>query len=114
MFYRLRRADGRLDPYSGGTLLPPGGETIALAASDVTITHDRLWRSPSTGARYPARWRLVVPAQAIELTIEPRLENQEWTDTIPYWEGAVTVAGQRGGMPVAGLGYVELTGYAGH
>jgi predicted secreted hydrolase len=28
-----------------------------------------------------------------------------------YWEGAVRVEGRRGGQPLHGQGYVELTGY---
>jgi predicted secreted hydrolase len=29
-----------------------------------------------------------------------------------YWEGAVSVSGERSGQLVKGNGYVELTGYA--
>jgi predicted secreted hydrolase len=28
-----------------------------------------------------------------------------------YWEGAITLAGQRGGKQISGVGYLELTGY---
>jgi predicted secreted hydrolase len=31
---------------------------------------------------------------------------------VRYWEGAVDIEGERGGSPVEGRGYVELTGYA--
>ena len=31
--------------------------------------------------------------------------------SLPYWEGAVKVAGTAGGAAVTGDGYVELTGY---
>jgi predicted secreted hydrolase len=30
-----------------------------------------------------------------------------------YWEGAVTYNGQMRGQPVSGVGYLEMTGYAG-
>ncbi|MDP6620379.1 MAG: lipocalin family protein [Nitrospinota bacterium] len=30
-----------------------------------------------------------------------------------YWEGAVRVSGEAEGKPVRGMGYVEMTGYAG-
>ncbi|MBV9677155.1 MAG: hypothetical protein JO185_12540, partial [Acidobacteriaceae bacterium] len=33
--------------------------------------------------------------------------------TFPYWEGAVTYEGQMGGQRVSGIGYLEMTGYAG-
>jgi predicted secreted hydrolase len=32
---------------------------------------------------------------------------------VRYWEGSVRVRGTSGAVPVAGRGYVELTGYAG-
>ena len=32
---------------------------------------------------------------------------------VKYWEGSVRVEGQDAGKPVKGVGYVELTGYAG-
>lgn len=33
--------------------------------------------------------------------------------TFTYWEGAVQIAGEKGGDTVTGVGYAELTGYAG-
>ena len=42
----------------------------------------------------------------------PRLPDQELPLSIRYWEGAVSVTGTVSGEPAAGLGYVELTGYA--
>ena len=32
---------------------------------------------------------------------------------VTYWEGSVAVKGSREEKPVSGVGYVELTGYAG-
>ena len=32
---------------------------------------------------------------------------------VTYWEGACRVEGTRGGRPIAGRAYVEMTGYAG-
>ena len=37
--------------------------------------------------------------------------GQELVHTFSYWEGAVRVRGRRHGRPIAGAGYVELTGY---
>lgn len=42
---------------------------------------------------------------------EQELDTRATTGVI-YWEGEVIVEGTRAGEPVAGLGYVELTGYA--
>ena len=32
---------------------------------------------------------------------------------VTYWEGACRVEGTRGGRPIGGRAYVEMTGYAG-
>jgi len=65
------------------------------------------WTSPATGATYPARWRLAVRSEALDLRVEPRIEAQEMRTSFVYWEGAVRVTGT-----ASGQGYVELTGYA--
>jgi predicted secreted hydrolase len=54
---------------------------------------------------------MVVPAERLELEIEPLLADQELDHSFVYWEGAVWFRGTAAGDPVAGRGYVELTGY---
>ena len=48
--------------------------------------------------------------------MRPRIDGQEGFaegGLLPaYWEGAVLVSGERRGRPVAGFGYLEMTGYA--
>jgi predicted secreted hydrolase len=61
--------------------------------------------------RYPSRWRLAVPAAALDLEITPRLADQELIVGTRYWEGAVRLEGTADGRPIAGRGYVELVGY---
>jgi predicted secreted hydrolase len=39
------------------------------------------------------------------------LDQELAFETLPYWEGAVSIAGTRDGAPIRGEGYVELTGY---
>jgi predicted secreted hydrolase len=120
MIYLLRRADGTPAAASAGSWITPGGEVIPLAVEDLRVTSDRRWKSPRSGAEYPARWRIQVRAKpgvpALDFQCEPRLADQELLTTgstgITYWEGAVIVRGARDGAPVAGRGYVELTGYA--
>ena len=120
MFYQLRRKDGMADPHSAGVLVGlaasptagSGANTVPLAASDVVIDVEDYWTSPHTGARYPARWRLRVPAASLDLRVTPHLADQELHRTqVVYWEGAVGVQGTREGRPVRGDGYVELAGY---
>jgi predicted secreted hydrolase len=61
-------------------------------------------------------WTLRVPGEDLSLTVTPSFERQEWqtpgSTGETYWEGSVKAAGTRGGKPVTGAGYVELTGYA--
>jgi predicted secreted hydrolase len=63
------------------------------------------------GSLYPGGWQLSIPRLALDLTVTPLIPGQEMALTFRYWEGAVRVRGRRGGSPVRGAGYVELTGY---
>ena len=112
MYFQVRREGGGIEPVSGGTLVDPGGGTRRLAAADISLGVLAHWRSPETGATYPARWRVRVPGEGLDLLIEPRVREQEMRTSLVYWEGAVSVSGTRRGRPVTGHGYVELTGYA--
>jgi len=111
MFYRLRREDGGDDPFSAGTLVLPDGSSRHLSFDAVRIETLETWKSPESGARYPSRWRLVIPSERLELEIVPRVADQELRTTVRYWEGAVGVRGTSRGELVEGDGYVELTGY---
>lgn len=113
MLYRMRRSDGGRDPHDSGTVVRPDGGIRHLAAGDFTIEALAHWTSPHSGARYPARWRVLVPAAGYDLVIEPLMADQELDLAFRYWEGAVQVRGTRRGVPVAGRGFVELTGYPG-
>jgi len=113
MLYRLRRKDGSIDPASSGTLIGPRGETRPLGLAGFQLESSGEWRSPRSGARYPARWRVRVPSEDLDLEIRPRLADQELDVSFRYWEGAMAVEGTRHGKPVQGQGYVELTGYTG-
>ena len=54
MFYRLRRKDGAVDPWSRGSLVAADGSSRSLDAADVQLTPLSTWQSP-TGASYPAK-----------------------------------------------------------
>lgn len=113
MVYDLRRADGRVDEYSSGSLISPDGKVQHLNRSDFHIQALGSWHSPHSGAVYPSGWEVNVPSASLALKIEPYLEDQELRVAFTYWEGAVRVSGERDGQPLSGRGYVELTGYAG-
>ncbi len=117
MFYRLRLREGGLDPASAGTYIDPEGRTRNLGLADVTLKINDFWRSPATQARYPAAWEIEIPSLGYRLHLQPTLADQELvtkaSTQVIYWEGQVKVQGNRNGLSVHGLGYVELTGYAG-
>jgi predicted secreted hydrolase len=111
MYGQLRHPDGTADPFSAGTFVPAHGEPVRLSREDVRLEVEGTWKSPHSGATYPARWRLVVPSQALTLELTPALAHQELLVSVRYWEGAVRLSGSHAGAPVEGRGYVELTGY---
>jgi len=117
MVYRLRRRDGSAAPASSGTLVGVDGTARHLAGDAVAIEPLATWRSPHSGAGYPARWRVLVPAAGIAIALSPLLADQELrtekSTGVTYWEGAVRGNGSAAGAPVGVEGYVELTGYAG-
>lgn len=112
MLFHLRKADGTIDAFSSGMYMAPDGATRRLRREDFTISTTASWRSPRSGAVYPARWTIRIPSESIALTAEPHLADQELNISFTYWEGAVRVSGQSGGNPISGDGYIELTGYA--
>jgi predicted secreted hydrolase len=99
-----------------GTYVAADGASRDLAAADFDVSPTGTWTSPHTGAVYPSGWEARVPALGLELDLVPTLVDQELVATattgLAYWEGQVEVRGRRGAEPLAGLGYVELTGYA--
>ena len=116
MLYVIRHRDGKPDPYSSGTLTYPDGTSRHVRLEEFDIRVLKTWKSPKTGARYPARWRIQVPQWNINLIVTPTVADQELitreSTRITYWEGSVKVEGRYQGKPISGVGYVELTGYA--
>ncbi|MCP5146279.1 MAG: carotenoid 1,2-hydratase [Gammaproteobacteria bacterium] len=111
MYYRLRRSDGAASAFSSGTMNRADGSTRRLFAGDVNTEPVLEWRSPETGMRYPAAWRLSIPSAGLMLDVTPVISGQEFTGAFRYWEGMVDVRGQTGNEAVTGAGYLEMTGY---
>ena len=111
----VRDADGSY-PLVYGTVVARDGSVRHLDrdAFEVTVT-DR-WRSPTTGADYPAGWTVRIPAENLTIGLRPTVAAQELdtraTTGVVYWEGSQVVTATRAGKPLGGEGYVELTGYA--
>jgi predicted secreted hydrolase len=111
MFYRLRSVGGGTSPFSGGTLIDADGGYRALRADEVELRPLDYWTSPASGARYPVRWEIGVPAERLTLVVEALIPNQEMNLAIRYWEGAVTATGSAADRELNARGYLELTGY---
>ncbi len=116
MVYLLRRKDGSLNEASSGTLVDAGGKALHLPHDAIRVEPLDHWKSPRSGVVYPSGWRLRIASLDLDLTVHPRLPDQELetpeTTRITYWEGSVAATGTAAGKAVSGKGYVELTGYA--
>lgn len=110
MLYLLRYQDGHLEPASSGSLIAPDGAKTPLALADFQVEVGDHHTSPR-GVSYPSAWTLSLPHHALNLRLSPRLADQEMASGVPYWEGAVTLAGEHDGKSVKGSGFVEMTGY---
>jgi predicted secreted hydrolase len=110
MLFRLRRAGGAADPYSAGTYVDPQGRATHLAVKDFKVT-------AATGGHYPVEWTVEIPSLNFHAVLRTPLEQQELTGSArsggTYWEGAIDVDATRFGRKVTGVGYLEMTGYAG-
>jgi len=116
MLYLLRRRDGSVTPQSSGSVVATDGTVRFLARDAFAIDVLGRWTSPHTGANYPSGWRIRVPSAGLDVTLVPTVLDQELAGTsgggISYWEGSVDIRAAGTAGPV-GVGYVELTGYAG-
>jgi len=116
MLFRIRRKDGSTDPFSSGTYIDAQGKATHLPQRDFSLQPlGETWTSDSNRAAYPIHWHVTVPSLRINLDLTTPLKPQELAGTTPlspsYWEGAIRIAGTRGATPLAGVGYLEMTGY---
>jgi geranylgeranyl pyrophosphate synthase/predicted secreted hydrolase len=80
----------------------------------LTFAPESPWRSTRTFYDYPLAWRLQIPEAKIDLTIDAAFADQEFITCISkpaFWEGRCNVRGQVRGGEVAGLGYIERSGF---
>ena len=115
MLFGIRDAQGDYGPDTFGTFVDAEGGVLPIEPGGVTFRPGRRWRSDATGTQYPVEWQVSVPDFDLRLDVRPRLDAQEvFTEDgiLPaYWEGAVRFSGERGGRPVSGVGYLEMSGY---
>jgi geranylgeranyl pyrophosphate synthase/predicted secreted hydrolase len=82
---------------------------------DATVEPLAMWQSTQTFFDYPTRFRVKVPGAGIDVEVDAAFEDQEFITLISkpsFWEGRVEIKGTKHGKPVAGLGYVERSGFA--
>ncbi len=106
--------DGRRRLAGHGTYLEPDGTATYLEGDDLSFTAQDAWVSAETGVEYPMGWQVEIAPLELRLELTPYLKQAEFASAIlgvAYWEGAVAAAGQRGGEPATGWGFVELVGY---
>jgi predicted secreted hydrolase len=116
MLFQIRRKDGSIDAFSAGTFIDAQGKSQRLNHTEFMLTpQGEVWKSPVTSATYPVRWNIVIPKLGMELQADTSLKSQELSGQhrlIPdYWEGAISVRGRKGRLPLRGVGYLEMTGY---
>jgi predicted secreted hydrolase len=117
MLYAMRDKSGAMDPVSEGTWINADGTSQRLVPGSFSIERRGTWHSAVSGATYPAGWRVRVPGHRADIVISPEMADQELhltrMGTLDYWEGACAMQGTLAGKAVTGVGYTELTGYAG-
>jgi predicted secreted hydrolase len=111
----VRDADGSY-PLVYGTLVERDGTVTHLDREAFQVTVTDRWRSPTTGADYPAAWTVRIPSRHLTIDLHPTVAAQELdtraTTGVVYWEGSQVVHAARDGRALRGEAYVELTGYA--
>ena len=110
MLFRIRQEPG--PDFYWGTYIPKTGPTRTYRR--FTLVPQGSWESRKSGVLYPAGFVVQAPEGTLALT--PWLKDQELRTPLAgmiYFEGAVEVQGQWQGAAVKGLGYLEMTGYAG-
>jgi geranylgeranyl pyrophosphate synthase/predicted secreted hydrolase len=72
------------------------------------------WTSSKTFVNYPTTWRVHIPQVDLSLEVEAAFGAQEFVTMISrpaFWEGRVSARGHLGHTAVAGLGFVERSGF---
>jgi predicted secreted hydrolase len=110
MVAQVRASDGS-EPFRGGMLVEPGGETLPFDPEQIELRVTNHWRSPASEVNYPSAWVLTLDEADLQLEIHPAMADQEMPLAIRYWEGSTRISGQSRGRDVSGVGYTELTGY---
>jgi predicted secreted hydrolase len=85
MFATIRGEDGAAAADFAGTLRHPDGRVETIHTSDLVVERSGSWTSPRTAAVYPSGWRVQLPAQQLEFTVTPLVDDQEMQVSFVYW-----------------------------
>ena len=110
--FQLRRADGSA-LWAGGSFRRAGAPMQRFDPPEVVFEPGRRWASAATGARYPVQWMVTTPAGQFGLRAlldAQEMDGRASTGSV-YWEGLSELTDGPGRR--VGLGYLEMTGYAG-
>lgn len=109
MLFRLRgQGGGSRGDFQHGVLIKPDGTTNPLDPS--RIGFNVLATEEIAGRTLPLKWRIELPEVNRSLQVEALHPDQWMNVDFPYWEGFVLVSSENPGN--AGVGFLELTGYA--
>jgi len=94
------------------TMLHPDGRHEIVDVEPLAKGSTSIWKSATTGRRYPTKWVVSIPMLKARLCIEPFVREQEVVSPIGEhkYEGASSVVGQMEDKPVTGHAIVELVG----
>jgi len=101
-------------PTDARAVLVEADGTVRRFAEVVLEPDPGSWTSSRSFNRYPVGWSLVIPGADIEVRVEASFADQEFVTLISkpaFWEGRCEVQGRRGDRAVAGVGYLERSGY---
>ena len=102
MGFVLRQSVGT--NFTSGTWIDADGTTRALPPG--AFQAQALKTTAQAGRDVPTSWRVTVPDQGVDVTVDA-MNPLAWMPlSIPYWEGPVRVTGSH-----PGTGYLEMTGY---
>jgi geranylgeranyl pyrophosphate synthase/predicted secreted hydrolase len=104
---------GKPLPESCVIAVAPDGRAERI--EEFTLTPRAEWTSTRTFNSYPTRWSLEVPKLGLSVTLEAEFGAQEFITIISapaFWEGRIRIAGTRNDKPIAGLGFVERSGFS--
>lgn len=106
---RSRRRDGKGQATVDGLVVGGIGEVEGLSDATLDMEPIAFWKSPSDGVEYPIGWR--ISGKGLGLTVTPLLKDQTHNFVLSGWSGVVLAEGVSEGVPVQGLGTLQLSGY---